>query len=177
MLAPHPSRPGSMVAFVALPAFLVLLTLVSVPARLFPVRLYVPIGFDTSRKGDHPEGQSERVMKLVKGLDTGTVEERGRKLQALVRETARCPAYAPYTVRRLVSGLCDPDPKIRAGTAFALGALGAHASEALPFLRAARGKRDAHLDHVLSEAIWWIEHGETLPGEERCEPLPITGLD
>jgi hypothetical protein len=37
MLTPHPSRPGSMVAFVALPAFLILLTLVSVPLRIFPV--------------------------------------------------------------------------------------------------------------------------------------------
>jgi hypothetical protein len=37
-LAPHPSRPGSMVAFVGLPALLILLTLVSVPLRVFPVR-------------------------------------------------------------------------------------------------------------------------------------------
>ena len=37
MLTPHPSHPGSMVAFVALPAFLILLTLVSVPLRIFPV--------------------------------------------------------------------------------------------------------------------------------------------
>jgi hypothetical protein len=39
MLIPHPSRPGSMVAFVALPALLILLTLVSVPLRVFPVRV------------------------------------------------------------------------------------------------------------------------------------------
>ena len=39
MLTPHPSRPGSMVAFVALPAFLILLTLVSVPLRIIPVPL------------------------------------------------------------------------------------------------------------------------------------------
>ena len=37
VLIPHPSRPGSMVAFVALPAFLILLTLVSVPLRILPV--------------------------------------------------------------------------------------------------------------------------------------------
>jgi hypothetical protein len=36
-LMPHPSRPGSMIAFAALPAFLILLTLVSVPLRIFPV--------------------------------------------------------------------------------------------------------------------------------------------
>jgi hypothetical protein len=95
VLAPHPSRPGSMVAFVALPAFLVLLTLVYVPTSLFPVRPFVPIGFDT------PEGRAERVMALAKGLGTGAAEERGRKLWALARETERCPSYAPYTLRRL----------------------------------------------------------------------------
>lgn len=36
MLVPHPSRPGSMVAFAALPAFLILLTLISVPLRVIP---------------------------------------------------------------------------------------------------------------------------------------------
>jgi len=42
MLTPHPSRPGSMVTFVGLPAFLILLTLVSVALRVFPVSPSVP---------------------------------------------------------------------------------------------------------------------------------------
>ena len=37
VLLPHPSQPASMIAFVALPAFLILLTLVSAPLRVVPV--------------------------------------------------------------------------------------------------------------------------------------------
>jgi hypothetical protein len=54
-----------------------------------------------------------------------------------------------------------------------LGALGPHAHEAIPALRAARGRGDAHFDHVLAEAIWWIEHGRALPAYEECEAVPL----
>ena len=55
MLIPHPSRPGSIVAFVALPALLILLTLVSVPIRVFPVRVE-PIPADDIKPSGAPVG-------------------------------------------------------------------------------------------------------------------------
>ena len=174
LLTPHPSRPGSIVAFVALPALLILLTLTSVPARLLPVRPFLRTAY-ASPESAIPESRSRRVVELVNLLGSGTPEERGRRLLALARETERCPAYAPYTVQRIVSGLADPHRRVRAATAFALGALGSHAIGVLPYLREAQGKGDAYMDHVLSEAMWWIEHGEAFSDGEKCEPLPIAG--
>lgn len=177
MLTPHPSRPGSMVALVALPASLILLTLVSVPVRMFPVEPYLPIFDPLEDDASLPKQPRERVVVLAGRVGVGTTEERGRSLLALALWTDRCPAYAPYTVPRLAAGLEDADPVVRGATAFALGALGAHASEALPLLRAARGRGDAHYDHIVAEAIWWIEHGRARPQSEECEPLSAAGVE
>jgi HEAT repeats len=173
LFTPHPSRPGSMVTFVALPAFMILLTLVWVVASLFPVRPFVPGLFDTEAPSTSGQEESGRLRKLAEGLASGTADERGQKILALARETERCPGYAPYSVPRLAGALKDPDARVRAATAFALGALGPHASAALPSLREAQGKGDVHLDHVLSEAIWWIQHGDASPPDGECFPLPV----
>jgi hypothetical protein len=71
MLTPHPSRPGSMVAFVALPAFLILLTLVSVPLRIFPVGArHSPPGDDvrgdTDVAGPAQEGPCKPRSRILK---------------------------------------------------------------------------------------------------------------
>jgi hypothetical protein len=164
-----------MLAFVSLPVFLVLLTLVSVPARLLPVRPHVRATLDPA-VSTLAERHGDRVVRLANRLGTGPPAERESTMLALADETERCPAYASFTVRRLVAGLDDAEPRIRAATAFTLGALGPTASDALPFLRAARGRTDAHVDHVLAEAIWWIEHGESLAGYGECDPLPTAAL-
>ena len=169
-LAAHPSRPGSMLAFVALPAFLVLLTLVSVPVRLFPVQPYIVVAGNDHGRGETP---SQRVVSFAGRIDSGSGPERIRSLWALAEVTQACPDYASYTVPRMLIGLQDVDPTVRSATAAALGALGAHAVAALPSLRAVRGKGDAHADHVLAEAIWWIEHGQGTPGYGECEHLVI----
>jgi hypothetical protein len=54
---------------------------------------------------------------------------------------------------------------------------GPHASQALPALRAARGTGDAHLDHLLAEAVFWIERGRPWPSSEACEPLSVAQPD
>jgi hypothetical protein len=128
-LVPHPSRPGSMVAFAALPAFLILLTLVWVVASLYPVRPLLPAAFTT--RGPSPEEESARLRQLAEGLASGTPDERRLKMLTLAGETERCPGYAPFTVPQLAARLKDPDARVRAATAFALGALGPPAAEAL----------------------------------------------
>jgi hypothetical protein len=138
LLSPHPSHPGSMIAFVALPAFLILLTLVWVVASLLPVRPFLPGLLDTATPNFSRKEESARLRELAEGLASGTADERGQRVLALARETERCPGYALYTVPRLAGGLKDPDARVRAATAFALGALGPHASAALPALLEAR---------------------------------------
>jgi len=60
-LGPHPSRPGSMVAFVGLPAILILLTLVSVPLRVFPVRPNAFSGSETAQARVSSSAECVRV--------------------------------------------------------------------------------------------------------------------
>jgi hypothetical protein len=147
LLAAHPSRPGSMLAFVALPAVLVLLTLVSVPARMYPMRPYIP-PFDGPAQDDGAaEKASERVMRIVERLDSGRFNGR--------------------------TGLEDADPSVRAATAASLGALGSDAALALPYLKARRRTGNAQADRVVAEAVWWIEHGKGVPRDVECEPLPL----
>jgi hypothetical protein len=172
-VVPHPSRPGSMVASVALPALLILLTLVWLVASLYPVRPFLPVSVETEISDTSGPEEGARVRALAEGLGSGTVEERRQKTLALAGETELCPEYAPYTVPRLAGGLKDPDARVRAATAFSLGALGPHASDALPGLREAQGKGDAHVDHVLSEAIWWIQNGDASPSRAECSPLSV----
>src|SRR5262245_3085605 len=93
-LVPHPSRPGSMVALVALPTFLMFLTLAWVVPYLFPIRPHLP-AVSGSRI---PNGR--QVRELADGLASGTAEERGQKVLALAVETQHCPGYASYTVPR-----------------------------------------------------------------------------
>lgn len=174
LLLPHPARPGSMVVFVALPALLILVTLVWVVASIFPVRPFVPMAFDAGASGISRQDEGARLRGLAEGLGSGTADERRLKIVALARETERCPTYAPYAVPRLAGGLKDPEARVRAATAFALGALGPHASAALPALREAQGKGDTHVDHVLSEAIWWIQHGDVLPAYGECPPWSVS---
>ena len=87
MLAAHPSRPGSMVAFVALPAFLILLTLVSVPLRVMPIPLRAaheqgegdssdsaqPVSPDGSQRPACPsfQGLGRQVDRLVAAIKPG----------------------------------------------------------------------------------------------------------
>src|SRR5215468_3185147 len=101
-----------MVAFVALPAFLILLTLVWVVADMFPIRPYLPTVFESR------VASSVQVQELADGLASGTAGERGQKVLALAGETQRCPSYASYTVPRLAARLRDPDARVRAATAF-----------------------------------------------------------
>ena len=171
-LVPHPSRPGSMVAFAALPVFLILLTLVWVVASLYPVRPWLPAVF--MPRGPSPQEESARLTELAEALASGTPDERRLKMLTLAGETERCPGYASFTVPQLAARLEDPDARVRAATAFALGALGPLAAEALPSLREAQGKGDTQLDHVVSEAIWWIQHGDTFPPSAECAPPPAT---
>ena len=105
----------------------------------------------------------------------GTAVERRRTLLALAWWTDRCPEYASYSAPRLTAGLEDPEPTVRSAAVVSLGALGPYAFEALPALRAARGKGDAQLDHLLAEAAFWIEHGRAWPSDEDCQPLPVMG--
>jgi hypothetical protein len=163
-----------MLVFVALPTFLVLFTLVSVPVRFFPVQPHIPVVDEPPQENAGAESPGQRVIRMAGRLGSGTTQERLWNLLALARATESCPSYARYTVRRLVVGLEDADSNVRAATAAALGALGAHASDALPYLRATRGKGDAHADRVVAEAIWWVEHGEGAPEYGDCEPLPLS---
>jgi HEAT repeats len=165
-----------MVVFVALPAFLILLTLVWVPVSVLPVGPPMPHA-DGGSEDDEPGGESaERFVELTRRIGQGGAAERRRAVVVVAWWTQRCPEYAHYAVPRLASGLNDPDHAVRDAAAVALGALGPDASPALPFLKAARGKGDAYFDHLLVEAAFWIEHGRVRPAhDDECESLSTVG--
>jgi hypothetical protein len=110
ILMPHPSRPGSMVAFVGLPAFLILLTLVSVPLRIFPVGVrQSPAVEGAARAGDESpsaggaEGISSPVVRGVTDAtgspDRGPCEPRTRVLE--IARRAAGPAYRQDVAPRM----------------------------------------------------------------------------
>jgi hypothetical protein len=162
-----------MIAFVTLPALLILVTLVWVVASLSPVRPWLPHASEATTSQD----EAARMRALAEGIAAGPVDERRKKMMTLAGETERCPGYASFSVPRLAAELKDPDDRIRAAAAYALGAMGPHASAALPSLREVHGEGHTHVDHVVAEAIWWIEHGDTVAFGEACVPLPsdLTG--
>jgi hypothetical protein len=110
ILMPHPSRPGSMVAFVGLPAFLILLTLVSVPLRIFPIGVrHSPAAEDAGRASDGSlsEGGAEGLSSpVVRGVtdatgspDKGPCEPRNRVLE--IARRAAGPAYSQDVAPRM----------------------------------------------------------------------------
>ena len=161
---PDPSRPGSMVVFVALPSLLILLTLVWQGVALYPTQPSLPFERELS---------TADLEQLSQGLGFGGPEERLQKVLTLASDTQRCPEHAPHAVLFLASRLKDPDARIRARVASALGALGSTAAAALPSLNEVQGSGDAQFNRVVAEAVWWIEHGDAVPAFEKCAPWPV----
>jgi hypothetical protein len=170
---PHPSRPGSLVTFVALPVLLGVLLHLALQLLIFFGQPGLPDYAYEYLKDDvaNPESRSQLAALLESRVGKGTTRQRGMTLRALALLTGECPGYAARTVPLLVTFLQDPDRHNRIWTAHNLAALGPTARPALPALRRAHGSTDAHFDHLLLEAIWWIEHGSPTGSSTECEPL------
>jgi hypothetical protein len=91
---------------------------------------------------------------------------------ALAMLTDECPAVAPQTVPPIAEALRDPEARVRRAAVTSLAALGPIAADAVPALQAARGSDDVHFEHLLTEALWWIQHGYGWSTSGDCEQPP-----
>lgn len=196
-LVPHPSQPASMLTFVALPCFLMLLTLSRFGVMVSPEH---PLnGPDSPRRwSDTPEdvdidlvtGPAAGGTRLVYPRNTAELvvaaaarfdsEPRAQRLQG-VRElawwTSVCPNYADFTLPRLTRALKDPDPGMKGAAAMGLGSTGGNGAAAIPDLLAARGTTVRHFDHLVAEAVGLIEQAPRWPPAPECEAVPASELE
>lgn len=186
-ILPHPAQPASMVAFVALPTLLFLLTL----ARLgIIVDHGIPLNAPSSahRWANAPrdagirmsdgsgalsvtEPHTAAAMTREAARRAGSPEWRERALAVgeLAWWTGVCPDMSRFTVPHLIRALQDVHPRVRGAAVVGLGSAGAHGAPALTALRSLRGTSVPHLDHLIDEAVFLIDHSP------RWEPA--TGCD
>lgn len=189
-LVPHPSQPGSMLSFTALPAFLLLLTLarfgVFVPftdpfngpgssSRLFGAPRGVEVGIperepNEIRRFSYPHNTADLTVDAARRAESTSADDRRRGVQDLAWWTGVCPNYAPFTLVRLGRALRDPNPRIKGAAAVGLRSTGGHGAAAIPDLLAARGTSVRYFDHLLAEAVYLIEQGPRWP------PAPEWGM-
>ncbi len=183
-IAPHPSQPGSMLSFVGLSSFLLLMSLARFGVFVSPQwgvnspdswerQAYVPAEVNLRFVGDrvgYPTNTAELAAEANGRLRSGSPSERRRAIRDVAWWTAVCPTYSPFTLPGLTSALRDPDPAVLGAAVVALGSLGGHGSPAVPDLLAARGTSVRHLDHVISEALHSIRTGERWAPATECEP-------
>ena len=194
-LLPHPSEPGSMLSFVALPSFLILLTLVRfglLVTLIDPVNspdsshrlLSAPRDVDIvvgELNGTHrlryPHNTAEFTAKAARHVQSGPRWQRIEALRDLAWWTGVCPNYGPFTLPRLVRALRDPDPAVKGAAAIGLGSTGGHGAAAIPDLLAVRGVTVRYFDHLVAEAVLLIEHSPRWQPADECEAVPIEELE
>ena len=194
-LVPDAGQPSSMLSFVALPSFLILVTLarfglfveavdqVNSPhssRRLLHAPRDVEIGFDLpdgERQFRYPRNTAEHTAAAASRAEAGSKRERIQGIQDLAWWTGVCPGYAPFTLPRLARALQDPDPSIKGAAAIGLGSTGSYGSPALPALFAARGTSVRYFDHLIAEATLLIQSTPAwLPAAE-CEDASAAQLE
>ncbi len=197
-IVPHPRNPGSMLAFAALPTFLILMTLarfillvepgnpVNSPDN-FDGRLHHPrdadASFDRARGNDdgphftYPRNTADLTSKTARRAASASQERRIQGVHDLAWWTSVCPNYAPFTVPKLAGALRDPDPAVKGAAAIALGSVGGYGTTAIPDLRAARGTSVRYFDHLVDEAVYLIEHSPRWPPADECEKVSVEELE
>jgi hypothetical protein len=194
-IVPHPSQPGSMLSFVALPSFLILLTLVRLglvlpvidpvnspdsSRRLFgdpgDVEVVVEELNGTYRVG-YPRNTAELTANAARRFESARGWRRIQAVHDLAWWTSVCPTYVPFTVPRLARALRDPDPAVRGAAATGLGSTGGHGATAIPELLAVRGTTVRYFDHIVAEAVLLIDLSPRWPPVHECEDVPMQELE
>ncbi len=192
---PHPSQPGSMLSFVALPSFLMLLTVVRlgvfVPVvdpvntpdsgqRFLGAPRDVDVGVEElngRNRISYPRNTAELTITAARPVEWAARQQRVQGIRDLAWWTGVCPNYGPFTLPRLVRALRDPDPAVKGAAAIGLGSTGGNGAEAIPDLLAVRGTSVRYFDHLVAEAVLSIEHTPRwLPADE-CEDVPLEELE
>jgi hypothetical protein len=194
-LLPDVREPGSMISFVALPCFLILLTLVRLGVFVQAVEpvngpdssrrlLQVPQDVDVAlvslvgeRQLRYPPNTAELTAAAASRAEAASNPERIRGIRDLAWWTAVCPGYAPFTLPRLANGLQDPDPGVKGAAAIALGSIGNYGTPALPHLLASRGTTVSYFDHLVAEAVLLIGNTPAWPPAAECEDVSMTELE
>ena len=194
-LVPDVRQPSSMLSFVALPTFLILVTLarfgVFVEAadqvnsphssrRLLHAPRGVEIDLelpDGAWRFRHPLNTAELTAAAASRAEDGSKRERIRAIQDLAWWTSVCPGYAPFTLPRLARALRDPEPSIQGAAAIGVGSTGSYGTPALPALFAARGTSVRYLDHLIAEAAMLIRNTPPWPPAAECEKASTTQLE
>jgi hypothetical protein len=187
-----------MLSFVALPAFLMVLSLARfgflVWSPVSPVNSpgssarwwHVPRDVDLETLDDRPgsalrglfaKGTADLTLGAAQRAESGAPFDRVEGLRDLAWWTAVCPDYAPFTLARLVQALRDPNPRIKAAAAIGLGSTGGHGAPALPDLLAARGTSVAYFDHIVAEAVFLIEGSPRWGPARGCEDMAVDELE
>jgi hypothetical protein len=184
-----------MLSFVALPSFLILVTLARLGVYVDAVEpvnspdsarrfRHAPEGVDTDIVLEgaeyhmrYPRNTAELTVAAALRADTASNPERIRAIRDLAWWTAVCPGYAPFTLPRLAHALRDPDPGVKGAAAIGLGSIGHHAGVALPDLVAARGTSVRYFDHLVAEAVVLIENTPRWPSATECEDASVTQLE
>ena len=192
-LVPHPSQPGSMLLFVALPTlfylgrltFLVLTVIVptglvnSPDNRLLrfdePADVEVT-GWETGTLR-YPENTAELTARAAGRMKAKDPWCRARAARDVAWWTSVCPNYSQFTIPILLRAVHDPDPGVRSAAVQGLGSIGGNASAAIPGLVAARGSSVKYFDFLLQEAVFLIEHSATWPPAAECQSTTTEELE
>jgi hypothetical protein len=194
-LVPDVRQPSSMLSFVALPSFLILVTLVRLGVFLEAVdqvnrpnsnrRLaYAPRDVEIDFKlvdGEwqlrYPRNTAELAAAAASRADAGSKGERVQGIRDLAWWTGVCPGYATFALPRLARALQDPDPSIKGAAAIGLGSTGSYGAPALPALLAARGTSVRYLDHLIAEAVLLIHTTPPWSPATECQDASATQLE
>lgn len=194
-IVPHPSQPGSMLSFAALPSFLLLLTLVRlgfIVTEIEPVnspessRRYLgtpeDVDVDLEEVGgtyriSYPRNTADLTASAARRAASTSREQRIQAVRDLAWWTSVCPNYGPFTLPRLARALRDTDPAVKGAAAIGLGSTGGHGAAAIPDLLAVRGTTVRYFDHVVAEAVLLIEHSPRWPPAGECEGVPMEELE
>lgn len=193
-IVPDVSDPGSMLSFVALPSFLILLTLARLGVFIEAVEpvnspdssrrlLHAPKDVDVSlllhdgeREIRYPRNTADLTAAAASRAEAASNPERILAIRDLAWWTAVCPGYAPFTLPRLVGALQDPDPGVKGAAAIGLGSTGNYGTPAIPELLAARGTTVRYFDHLVAEAVVLIRNTPRWPPAAECEDASVTEL-
>ncbi len=198
LIVPHPGQPASMLAFVALPAFLTFVRLVlfapfmTTPLSSLnspqswkryanaPVDLVLNVTDpDSPHRYSYPEDSAtgDLTAATAARVGIGPPGVRAEAVSDLAWWTSVCPGYAPFTLPRLAGALRDPEWPVKTAAVKGLGSIGGHAAPAIPALRAARGSGVVYFDFVLDEAVFLIKSTPKWPAEDVCQDVPIDELE
>jgi hypothetical protein len=132
---------------------------------------------DRTHRFTYPPNTAELTANAARRVESASRWERIEAVRDLAWWTGVCPNYAPFTVPRLARALRDPDPGVKGAAATRLASTGGHGAAAIPDLLAVRGTSVRYFDHVVGEAVFFIEHSPRWPPARECEDVPMEELE